>query len=99
MSNWAHLDTATNGEIQWWSASLGPVVSGPGLCQDAVPEAGAPVAVSRCALPNHARKASEFLLIICLLWSKRSRHSPKIKTIDRFGRQGCEIPLEWIDIP
>ena len=48
-AEWAHLDTATNGDIQWRSAGLRPGVSGSGSRKGAGPEAGAPVAVSRCA--------------------------------------------------
>ena len=44
----AHLDAATNGVIEWWSTGLRPGVSGSGSCEGAVPEAGAPVAASRC---------------------------------------------------
>ena len=42
----AHLDTATIGEVGWRSVGLQPGISGSGSCKGAVPEAGAPVAVS-----------------------------------------------------
>jgi len=46
----AHLNTATNAEIgRWRSAGLRSGVSGSGSFKGALPEAGAPVAVSRCA--------------------------------------------------
>src|SRR5437016_531972 len=45
----AHPDTATSLEIVRWGACLRPGVSSLGLCKGAVPEAGAPVAVSRSA--------------------------------------------------
>ena len=47
-TKWAHLDTATSGEIGRRSAGLRPGVYGSGLRKGAMPEAGAPVAVS-CA--------------------------------------------------
>jgi CubicO group peptidase (beta-lactamase class C family) len=56
----AQLDTATDGEIDSWSAGLRPGVSASGICEDAVPEAGAPVAVSRCGL----FKLSRILLFV-----------------------------------
>src|SRR5213083_1362463 len=55
----AYLATATNGEIGRWSAGLRPGVSGSGSCKGAGPEAGAPVAVSRCALFTRAQKNQE----------------------------------------
>src|SRR5206468_10757033 len=48
-SQGAHLDTATNGDIEWRSAGLRPGVSGSGSRKGAGPEAGTPLAVSRCA--------------------------------------------------
>ena len=44
-----HLDTATNGKIVWRNAGLRHEVLCSGPCKGAVPEAGAPVAVSRSA--------------------------------------------------
>src|SRR5436190_4241244 len=64
--NRAHLDTATNGDIESRSAGLRPGVSGSGSRKGAGPEAGAPVAVSRCAPPN---MASIFLLVIFIFCS------------------------------
>jgi len=43
------LDTATNRDIEWRSTGLRPGVSGSGSRKGAGPEAGAPVALSRCA--------------------------------------------------
>ena len=48
-SSRAHLDTATNGKIVWRSAGLRHGVFCSGSRKGAVSEAGAPVAVSRCA--------------------------------------------------
>jgi len=50
MSTGAHLDTATNGKIVCRSAGLRHGVFCSASRKDAVPEAGAPVASSRCAL-------------------------------------------------
>jgi hypothetical protein len=48
-TKWEHLDTATCGEIGRRSAGLRPGVYDSSPCKGAVPEAGAPVAASRCA--------------------------------------------------
>src|SRR5207248_9968298 len=45
----AGLDTASSGENEWRSAGLQPGDSGYGSSKGAVPEAGVPAVVSRCA--------------------------------------------------
>jgi hypothetical protein len=45
----AHLDTATSGENEWRSAGLRHGALARAQTRGAVPEAGVPVAVSRCA--------------------------------------------------